>query len=34
MSFLSDVFRLEPEVDDVGYEVEIPVDIVKMAREQ
>lgn len=33
VSFLSDVFGLEPEVDDVDYEVEIPVDIVKMAKE-
>lgn len=33
VSFLSDVFGLEPEVDDVDYEVEIPVDIVKMAEE-
>lgn len=31
VAFLSDVFGLEPDVDDVYYEVEIPADIVKMA---
>ena len=34
VSSLSDVFGLEPDIDDVEYEVEIPVDIVKMATEQ
>lgn len=31
--FLSDVFCLEPEVDDVDYVVEIPPAIIKMAKE-
>lgn len=32
VAFLTDVFGLEPEVDNVYYEVEIPADIVKMAQ--
>ena len=31
--FLSDVFCLEPEVDDVDYDVKIPPAIIKMANE-
>lgn len=31
-SFLADVFELEPEIDYEEYSVEIPVDIVKMAK--
>ena len=34
LSFMADVFGLDPEVDAVDYEVEIPVDIVKLANEQ
>ncbi len=33
-SFLSEVFKLEPEIDGVDYDVEIPVDIIKMATEK
>jgi len=32
-SFLEDVFELEPEVDNVDYEVVIPADIIKMSKE-
>lgn len=33
IAFLSDVFNLHPNVDDVDYDVEIPPAIVKMAKE-
>ena len=33
VAFLADVFCLEPEIDAVDYEVELPPDIIKMARE-
>ena len=32
-AFLSDVFCLEPEVDDVDYDVKIPPAIIKMAKD-
>ena len=32
VAFLSDVFGLYPEVDDVDYEVEIPQEIIEMAK--
>lgn len=33
IAFLSDVFHLEPDVDDVDYDVEIPPAIIKMAKD-
>ena len=33
IAFLSDVFNLEPDVDDVDYNVEIPPAIIKMAKD-
>ena len=33
IAFLSDVFHLEPNVDDVDYNVEIPPAIIKMAKD-